>query len=100
VTAPGGNSKIARMKTVFAALLIVISAAAQDYLICVSNERAGTISFMDAKSQNVETVSVGKRPRGIQASPDGKYLFVAVSGTRDQGAAEVRRAGEPDFRSG
>src|SRR3954452_16565881 len=85
------------MKTVFAALLIAVSAGAQDYLICVSNEKAGTISFVDAKSQNVETVSVGKRPRGIHASPDGKYLFVAVSGTPIKGPPKLDAQGNPIF---
>jgi YVTN family beta-propeller protein len=70
---------------------------AQDYLICISNEKAGTISFIDAKSQMVETVSVGKRPRGIRASPDGRFLFVAVSGSPIKGPPKLDEQGNPVF---
>src|SRR3954452_11299563 len=87
------------MKTVSAALLFltILSAAGQEYYVCVSNEKAGTISFVDPKTQNVETVSVGKRPRGIRASPDGKYLFVAVSGTPIKGPPKLDAQGNPIF---
>jgi YVTN family beta-propeller protein len=47
----------------------------------VTNEFSGDVSIIDgATLQVVATVPVGKRPRGIQASPDGKTLFVALTG--------------------
>jgi YVTN family beta-propeller protein len=73
---------------IFAALLIcftafVASAAEPSgFLVCVSNERSDDVTIIDGSSQQVlATIPVGKRPRGIHASPDGKTLFVAVSGS-------------------
>jgi YVTN family beta-propeller protein len=86
------------MKT-FAALLISLTAFATfaaepaGFLVCVSNERSDDVTIIDGASQQVlATIPVGKRPRGIHASPDGKNLFVAVSGSpisgpRHQGAS-------------
>ncbi len=48
--------------------------------IFVTNERSGTISVIDGQSLTVEkTIAIGKRPRGIGLSPDGRELYVAVS---------------------
>src|SRR5437764_12229261 len=56
--------------------------AAADYEICVSNEKSGDITLVDGATRNVlATIPVGKRPRGIIASPDGKMVYVALSGT-------------------
>jgi YVTN family beta-propeller protein len=50
--------------------------------VYVTNEGAGTLSIIDAASRAVvETVALGKRPRGIQASPDRTKLYVALSGS-------------------
>jgi YVTN family beta-propeller protein len=47
----------------------------------VSNEDDGTVSVIDAdRSATIATIAVGKRPRGLALSPDGKLLYVAVSG--------------------
>ena len=51
-------------------------------IVCVSNERSGDVTLIDAQSlQVLATVPVGKRPRGIHPSADGKLLFVALSGS-------------------
>jgi YVTN family beta-propeller protein len=48
----------------------------------VSNEIGGTVSVIDiATRQVVHTIAVGKRPRGIRASRDGKTVYVALSGS-------------------
>jgi YVTN family beta-propeller protein len=48
----------------------------------VTNEGSGDMSVIDlASRQVVATVSLGKRPRGIQLSPDGSRLYVALSGS-------------------
>ena len=48
----------------------------------VSNEIGGSVSVIDtATRQVVYTIPVGKRPRGIRASPDGKTVYVALSGS-------------------
>lgn len=48
----------------------------------VSNEMGGTVSVVDPAARTVvATIPVGKRPRGIRASADGRTLFVALSGS-------------------
>lgn len=50
--------------------------------VYVSNEMSGTVSVVDPAAQKVvATITVGKRPRGIRASADGKTVFVALSGS-------------------
>jgi YVTN family beta-propeller protein len=50
--------------------------------IYVTNEVSGDLSVIDSGNYNVlATVPLGKRPRGIHASPDHKTIYVAVSGT-------------------
>ena len=56
--------------------------AAQNYRVYVSNERSGDVTVISGKDHQVlSTIAVGKRPRGIQAIPDGKAVYVALSGT-------------------
>jgi YVTN family beta-propeller protein len=75
--------------------------ASENYLVCVSNERGGTVTILDSRSQeNIATIPVGKRPRGIHASPDGKTLFVAVSGTPISGPPALDKNGNPIFKKG
>jgi PQQ-dependent catabolism-associated beta-propeller protein len=50
--------------------------------IYVTNEVSGDLSVIDSGTHGViATVPLGKRPRGIHASPDGKTLYVALSGS-------------------
>src|SRR3954464_11723352 len=59
-----------------------VAAAGADYVVYVSNERSGDVSVMDGSTdQVVANIPVGKRPRGIHASPDGKRVFVMLSGS-------------------
>lgn len=52
------------------------------YRIYVTNERSGDLSVIDSATHEVvATVPLGKRPRGIHASPDGKLIYVALSGS-------------------
>lgn len=52
------------------------------YRIYVSNETTGDLSIIDSATFNVVAhVPLGKRPRGIHASPDGKTIYVALSGS-------------------
>lgn len=47
----------------------------------VSNEDGHSITVIDTQSAEViETIAVGKRPRGLKLSHDGSRLYVAVSG--------------------
>lgn len=50
--------------------------------VCVSNERSGTVTVIDGTTRTtLSTIRLGKRPRGIHASPDGRTLYVALSGS-------------------
>ena len=50
--------------------------------IYVTNEVSGDLSVIDSGTHRViATVPLGKRPRGIHASPDGKTIYVALSGS-------------------
>src|SRR5580698_6004974 len=52
------------------------------YRIYITNEISGDLSVIDSTSMDVvSTVPLGKRPRGIHASPDGKTIYVALSGS-------------------
>ena len=83
-------------------LLANIAVAAEDtstsYWVCVSNERSGDVTILHGPSgQLVATVPVGKRPRGIHASPDGRLLYVALSGSPIQGPPKLDAQGNPIF---
>src|SRR4029450_1417981 len=67
-------------------LLILLAAATRaetpNYLVFVSNERSGDVTIIDGNTDEVvATFSVGKRPRGIHATSDGRRVFVALSGS-------------------
>jgi YVTN family beta-propeller protein len=50
--------------------------------VYVSNETAGTVAVIDPATGAVEAaIPVGKRPRGLKVSRDGKTLYVALSGS-------------------
>ena len=84
------------------AALLPLSAPAQaagSYQIYVSNEQSGNVTVIDGASlEAVATIPVGKRPRGIHASPDGKTVYVALSGTPSEGPPQLDAAGNPVFK--
>src|SRR5262249_17487848 len=50
--------------------------------IYVTNEWSGDLTVINGDTQTaIGTYKLGKRPRGIQPSPDGKSLYVALSGS-------------------
>ena len=52
------------------------------YRVFVTNEGSGDLSVIDGPSGSmIATWPLGKRPRGIAASPDGRHLYVALSGS-------------------
>ena len=56
--------------------------ASDAYYVIVSNERSGNLTvFAEPSHAVVATVPVGKRPRGVRASADGKSIYVALSGS-------------------
>ena len=74
----------------------LLAGSAQAFLVCVSNERSGEITLIDGLSHKVVgTIPVGKRPRGIHPSPDGKLLYVALSGSPISGPPALDAQGNP-----
>jgi YVTN family beta-propeller protein len=55
---------------------------AGSYHVYVTNERSNDLTIIDSVTNDVvATVPLGKRPRGIHASPDGQTIYVALSGS-------------------
>src|SRR5204863_4874281 len=51
-------------------------------LVYVSTEEGGEVIAIDPATAAVAArIPVGKRPRGLKISPDGKHLYVALSGS-------------------
>jgi YVTN family beta-propeller protein len=82
----------------FAVCLPALAQPQGAYQVFVSNEKSGDLTVFNGSDLKVtSTIPVGKRPRGIHASPDGKTVYVALSadGTRlyisneDAGAASI-----------
>jgi YVTN family beta-propeller protein len=54
----------------------------QALLAYVTNEGSEELSVIDTRTDKVvDTIPVGTRPRGVKVSPDGKTVFVALSGS-------------------
>ena len=69
------------MKSIFALLLLAASAAHAAPRVFVTNEEGNDVSVIDTEQNKViATIPVGKRPRGIGVAPDGKEIYVAISG--------------------
>jgi YVTN family beta-propeller protein len=72
---------------------------AATYQVWVTNERSGDVTVIDGKDLSIaSTIAVGKRPRGIQVSPDGKLIYVAVSGTPIEAPPQIDAHGNPVFQ--
>jgi PQQ-dependent catabolism-associated beta-propeller protein len=55
---------------------------AKQLLVLVSNEASNDLSFIDDETGVVvRSVAVGKRPRGLKVSKDGRQVYVALSGS-------------------
>ena len=66
----------------------------------ISDERGGSLIIADAQSASViARVPVGKRPRGIQVSPDHRRVYVALSGSPAAGPnVDESKLPPPDHR--
>jgi YVTN family beta-propeller protein len=85
--------------TVLIALFSLTVKAGQNYQIYVSNEKSGDVTIINGSDNQVlGTVPVGKRPRGIHASPDGKTVYVALSGTPIAAPPQLDAKGNPIFQ--
>ena len=63
------------------------------YQIYVTNEKSGDVTVIGGAGNKVlATIPLGKRPRGIHASPDGRTIYVALTGTPIAGPPSDRKA--------
>jgi YVTN family beta-propeller protein len=70
--------------------------AVQPHRIYSTNEMSGDMTVIDGQTLRVlATIPLGKRPRGIQLSPDDQRLFVALSGTPIAGPGVDRSSVPP-----
>jgi YVTN family beta-propeller protein len=75
--------------------------AGQSYQVYVSNEKSADVTVINGGDNHVlATIPVGKRPRGIHASPDGKTVYVALSGTPIAAPPQLDAKGNPIFQKG
>jgi YVTN family beta-propeller protein len=87
--------------SVLIGLLPLTGQASQNYQIYVSNEKSGDVTVINGSDNQVlGTIPVGKRPRGIHASPDGKTVYVALSGTPIAAPPQLDAKGNPIFQKG
>jgi len=62
-------------------VLAALAGPADASRLYVSNEDGQSVTVLDADSAAViETIAIGKRPRGLKLTADGSRLYVAVSG--------------------
>lgn len=74
-------------------------AAAPAYEIFVSDEKSGNVTVINSTDfKVVATIPAGKRPRGIHASPDGRTVYVALSGTPIENPPQLDAKGNPILR--
>src|SRR5712672_2111731 len=94
-----GFYRFQALGSVLIALFPLTGQAGQNYQIYVSNEKSGDVSVINGSDNRVlGTIPVGKRPRGIHASPDGKTVYVALSGTPIAAPPQLDAKGNPIFQ--
>ena len=103
--APSRRAPAALSLAALVALLAVSAlprgASAAAYQIVVSNERSNDVTVISGTDFSVlATIPVGKRPRGIHGSPDGKLVYVALSGTPIAAPPQLDAHGNPIFKRG
>src|SRR5450631_2978328 len=88
----------------FSAILLAGNPVRADdggYQIFVSNEKSGDLTVLSGADFKVTaTIPVGKRPRGIHASPDGRTVYIALSGTPIEPPPQLDANGNPVFQKG
>ncbi len=71
---------------------------ATGWRIFVSNEKSNDVTVIDgADLKVIATIPVGKRPRGIHASPDNRTVYIATSGTPIEAPPQLDASGNPIF---
>ena len=84
----GRRAAVVRWAAASLALAAAGAQPASPSLVFVSNEGSRTVSVVDVAARRVvATIPVGERPRGIQTSPDGRRVLVALSDDRPNEAS-------------
>jgi YVTN family beta-propeller protein len=92
---------ISALTSVLMALSPLTGHASPNFQIYVSNESSGDVTVINGRDNQVlGAIPVGKRPRGIHASPDGKTVYVALSGTPISAPPALDAKGNPIFQKG
>ena len=76
------------------ALAATVNAAGYQ-VFCLKRKGRRPHRHQQRRFQVVATIPVGKRPRGIHASPDGKTVYVALSGTPVEPPPKLDANGNP-----
>jgi YVTN family beta-propeller protein len=93
---PGMRKKVTLLPALIACMALPVQVAA--YEVYVSNEKSGDVTVIKGSDFSVAaSIPVGKRPRGIHVSPDGKTVYVALSGTPVQAPPQIDSHGNPIF---
>jgi YVTN family beta-propeller protein len=80
------------------AIGLMASGPALAYHVYVTDERSGEVTVIHGGNFRViATIPVGKRPRGIHVSADGKFVYVALSGTPIEAPPQIDAHGNPIF---
>jgi YVTN family beta-propeller protein len=74
------------------------AATPSSYEIFVSNEKSGDVTVIGSDFKAKGTFPVGKRPRGIHVSADGRTVYVALSGTPVREPPPLDAKGNPVFK--
>lgn len=91
-----GLHGVQALGSVLMALAALTGQAAQNYQVYVSNERSGDVTVINGSDhQVIGTIPLGKRPRGIHVGPDGKTVYVALSGTPLAAPPQLDANGNP-----
>src|SRR3989449_3681870 len=72
-------------------LVIRPADASADARVFVTNEKSDDVTVIDADTRSVvKTIAVGKRPRGVAVSPDGRRVYVANSNSDSVSVIDAR----------
>src|SRR2546422_10740590 len=80
------RARLVALSSALASILVLVgctrSPSPPSLRILVSDEPGGNVIIVDPDAGTVvDKIPVGKRPRGIKMSRDGKQVFVALSGS-------------------
>ena len=68
--------------------------------VFVTNEKSDEVTVIDASTRAViKTIAVGKCPRGVATSPDGRRVYVANSNSDSLSVIDAADAGHARHRA-